>query len=307
MRLLFQNHFVPLFCMGIVNELCGTGAKQTKNTGFSGSQCLEGLMEKPAVARDGFTFASVADFKSKDAWLEAIQNKDIVPLFDAYVVTSANTEATTYTAGNFSYETAPAVKITTFESYLGFCSHAALKSYKGSDYTQVFEFNNDGSLIGVDAGDGKVKGQDLKDFNVGIRNIATADKPAFTLVRMTYRDYNELEDNAVAVKPDFTAADIDGIYDVELSQVSATSTTIKFKATRDCGNAPVLTLTAGDIVVKNASGVTQTVSFVAADADGVYTVTGTGFANGYTVEIDGVVAVTDVLYEGVEPLTITVS
>jgi len=306
MRNLDHNFMTPFLCMAIINELCGSDTSKPKNTGFSGKQCLEGLMEKVAVARDGFSFDSLADFKDKDKWLEAIANKDIVPLFDAYVVTPANTDATQYTVGNFSFETASAVKITTFESYLGFCSHAALKSYANSEYTQVFEFNNDGSILGVGNEDGSVKGQDLKDLNVGIRTIATSDKPATTLVRLTYKDYNQLEDNAVVIKPSWSPADIDGIFDVELEFVSATATTIKFKATRECGHAPVLVLTTADVVVKNASGVVQTTSFVGADANGVYTLTGTAFATGYTVEIDGVVTVVDTLYEGVEPMPITV-
>lgn len=305
-----KHNFIALL---IINELCDTTDKKPKNTGHSGAQCLEGVMERVAVAKKGFSFDSVEDFKDKAKWLEAIENKDIVPLFDAFVVTPANTEATNYTAGSFKYQTSPAVKVTTFESYLGFCSHAALKSYAKSEYTQVFEFNNDGSIVGVDAGPGtgqarKVKGQELSDLNVGIRTVATAEKPAFSLVTLTYDDYNELEDNAVVVKPTWRHADIDGIYDVELTQVgTASATSIKFSATRDCGKTKVTTFVAADIIVRDPDGGVETVTFVAADADGVYTVTGTGFTTGTTVEVDGVVAVSEVLYEGVEVLTVTVT
>lgn len=299
-----KNKFI---CLLIINELCGTATKKPKNTGHRGAQCLEGVMEKVALGKSGFRFDTVATFKDKTVWREEIAAKNIVPLFDAYVVTPANTEATSYTTGNFNYETAPAVKITTFESYLGFCSHAALKSYAGTEYDQVFEFNNDGSLVGVYVDGGKVKGQNLKDLNVGIRSIATSDKPSTTVVRLTYADYNELEDNAVVVKPDWTHNDLGGIFDIELTQVSATSTEIKFKALWDCGTAVVTNLVAADVVVKDAAGVVQTVSFVVADANGVMTVTGTGFATGYTLEIDGVIIQTEIIYEGVAPLVITVT
>lgn len=305
-----QKSVSPFIILAIFNRLCGTTSNPPKNTGHRGAQCLEGVMIKSAVARNGFAFASIEDFENLEKWKEAIAAKDIIPLYDSYVITAANTEATNYTTGNFSYETAPATKITTFESYLGFCSHAALKSVAKTEYDQIFEFNNDGSVVGVDAGPGtgtarKVKGQNLKELNVGMRQVATSEKPATTLVRLTYEDYNELEDNAVVIKPSWSASDVEGIFDVDLELVSATSTTIKFKAHRDCSSALVTTLEAGDIVVKNAAGVTQTVTFVEADADGVYTLTGTSVANGWTVALDGVVVQTEITLEGTEPLVVS--
>ena len=101
---------------------------------------------------------------------------------------------------------------------------------------------------------------------------------------------------------------MEGIFDVQLAQVSATATTIKFTASAGCsgGGALVTSLIAANIVVKNAAGAIQTVSFVTADANGVYTLTGTGFANGHTVSLNGVVAQTTIMYESPEPLVVTI-
>jgi len=296
----------PLILL-IVNRLCGSTTKPAKNTGHKGPECIEGVMEKVAVAKDEFAFDSVEAFEDKDEWKDAIAVKDIVPLFDAYVVTNANTEATNYSTGKFTYETAPAVKIRTFEAYLGFCSHAALKSYANSVYTRIFEFNNDGSIVGVNTDNGGVKGQLLSKLGVGIRQASVADKPATTVVTLTYADYNELEDNACVIKPGWTHTDIPGIFDVELELISATATSIKFKAYSDCGSDLVTNLVAANVVVKNAAGVTQTTTFVAADANGVYTINGTAFATGYTVSINGVVIQAEIMYEGVEPLVVTIT
>lgn len=294
--------------MSVILKHCNEGAVSARNTGAK-KQCLEGLTDRMYAARKGFMFATVADFENKAKWLEAIAEKNIVPLYKAYELTPENTEATVYETGDFVYETAPAVKKTSFESYLGFCSHRALKSYNNStEYTQIFESTNKGEFIGVSSGLG-VKGQELSSLRVGIRNAPTKDKPAFTKVSLTYNDYNELEDNPVVIKTGFLSSDLDGIYDVKLQQVEAISGRIEFTASVGCtaGENNITTLTAADIVVKTPGGVVSAVSFVSADSDGVYTLTGTGFANGYTVSLNGVITIVGICYEAEEPLVIQVT
>jgi hypothetical protein len=128
-------------------------------------------------------------------------------------------------------------------------------------------------------------------------------------VTLTYRDYEELEDGAVGIKPTWdTETQLQGIFDLHLEQASATATTIRFKASSGCSGAGelVTSLVAANIIVRNLAGQVQTVSFVAADADGIYTITGTGFATGFTVSLNGVVAQTTIMYELPEPLKITI-
>lgn len=291
------------------SEVCDTATKVVKNTGQRGLPCLEGTLVKGAVAKQDFRFATFADFKNLTKWNEAIAAKDIIPLYDAYEVADENTEATKYETGNFSYETSPAVKKTGFESYLSFCSHAALASLRGSEYSQMFEFNSDGSVVGIYDSDGiKIKGQDLKDLNIGIRNRATKDKVPFTKVVATYRDFKELEENYAVAKPTWTAADIDGIYDVVIEQVSASATSIKVRVTEECSSAKVKTLISGDLIVKDTTGGVETVTFVGYDADNdLYELTGTAIADGFTVSLNGVVTAGEVSYEAVEPLVLAVT
>lgn len=87
--------------------------------------------------------------------------------------------------------------------------------------------------------------------------------------------------------------------------VSASATSIKFTVDAGCAGDLVKTLTDSDITLKTALGAPVTHSFVAADSNGVYTLTGTGFANGIVLDLDGVVAQTEASYEAVAPLTIS--
>lgn len=291
--------------MSVILKHC-EGSSSSRNTGAK-KQCLEGLTDRMYAAKKGFKFASVADFESKAKWLESIAAKNIVPFYKVYELTAENTEATVYETGDFVYETSPAVKKTSFESYLGFCSHRAMKSYNDStEYTQIFESTNKGEFIGVSEGDG-VKGQDVS-IRVGIRNIATKDKPAYTKVSLTFDDYNQLEDNPVVIKTGFLSSDLDGIYDVKLTKVSANSTSIKFTASVGCsaGEDTVKSFVLANFVLKDNFGqVVNSSSFTPADSEGVYTLTGGPFANTYTLNLVGVVTIGGICYESENPLSIT--
>lgn len=289
------------------SELCTTNGENTKNTGHSGNECLESVLKRTMVAKTAFRFDTVADFKDKAKWILAVANKDIVPLFDAYAVAAANVAQKKFESGNFSIVTEDAIKKTKYESYLGFCSHAALASYEESEYTQVFEFNKDGSLIGVFDTDGiKVKGQDLTNLSVGIRNIATDAKPPFSEVEMTYRDFKELQNNFCVVVPDWSDKDVQGIFDVLLTQVARTTTSIKVGVKLECSGTDVTNFVRANFIVRNAAGAVQSVTFVPYDAvNKCYEFTGTGFATDFTVELNGVVTVGTTNYELVETLKLT--
>lgn len=289
------------------SELCVQGGEKTKNTGHSGNECLESVLKRNMVAKTAFRFDTVADFKDKAKWITAVANKDIVPLYDAYAVAAANVAQKKFESGNFSIVTEDAIKKTKYESYLGFCSHKALASYEESEYTQVFEFNKDGSLIGVQDSDGiKVKGQDLTNLSVGIRNIATDAKPPFSEVEMTYRDFKELQDNFVVVLPTWSDKDVQGVFDVELSQVAMTTTSIKVGLTLECSGTDVTNFIAANFIVRDVAGAVQTVSFVPYDSvNKCYEFTGTGFLVGFTVELNGVITVVNSNYELVKTLVLS--
>jgi hypothetical protein len=292
--------------MSVYQECKGSGG-ESKNTGAK-EQCLEGLFIKPALAIPGFTFASATAAKDKANWDTAIAEKKIIPLYDVEELASANTEDTFFEGRTRQYRTASGKKVSTFSSFLGLCSHVALKSYHGKEM-QLFEFTEDGAIKGVINDDGTIKGQDVV-LNVGKRLDATADRPPSTLVTVNYKDHNQLEDNGAILRPDgWGATDIFGIFDVNIVQVSASATVIKVKVQEGCagGGENLTSLEDGDLVVKNLAGAVQTVSFVSADADGIYTLTGTGFASNFTVGLNGVVTQTGISYESPEPLKITVT
>jgi len=291
--------------MGTFLDIC-EGEKKSKNTGFK-DQCIETKLQIPVLS-NGFEFASVQAFKTKSAWKDAIAAKSLVPLFEVYELADASTEDTKFESGNFSKITAKGVEKITFECYLSICAYAALKSYENNgQYGEIFEFNEGGDYSGVFAADGtKVKGRKIKSITV-TRIRATKDKVPYVKGEITYADKDDILDGVI-VKSDLEKDDLDGIFDVTLKLVSASSTVIKLTAASGCsGNSFIKSLVLADFKVRNAAGVAQTVTLVPADEDGVYQLIGTGFATGYTVEVDGVVQQTNIMYEGVEKLPVTVT
>lgn len=287
-------------------DICGSGETKPKNTGFK-DQCLETKLQIPVLS-NGFEFPTVAAFKDRAAWRAAIAAKCLVPLFEVYELADASTEDTVFETGNFKKITAKGVEKITFECYLSACAYAALKSYENSGtYGEIFEFNEGEDYSGVFASDDtKVKGRKIKSITF-TRIRATKDKVPFVKGEITFADKDDVL-NAVIVKSDLSVGDLEGIFDVQLTQVAATSSSIKFYATSGCSGSGsrITSLLGANVKVRNLAGAVQTVTFVPPDSNGVYELTGTGFANNFTVGLDGVITQTTIMYESPEPLKITV-
>ncbi|MDB0602762.1 hypothetical protein PL373_16835 [Tenacibaculum maritimum] len=289
--------------MSVLVEICGSNNSETKNTGAS-KQCLEGATVRYALAKGNFAFASKEDFKDKAKWNEAKKNKDIVPFYSIEAnLENSNTEPTYYESRTLKIETKAARKGKKFTHHLGLCSHSALKSYENSEYTRVFEFTEDGYIKGVLTSEGKVQGQLLNNFNVGIRKDATLDTPPSTDVEFVYSNYKEFEDNGIISEPNFDLDDFEGIYPLMLEVVGTpTATELVVKALAGCEGAPVTGLAQADFKFLKADGTTQNVSGVTA-TENTYTINGTGFVSGTIATV--VVEKTNIMYEA-EKVTVTV-
>ena len=290
-----------MLLLPIYIDSCSSSTGATLNTGAS-SQCLEGVTTKLVLAKDTTRFDTIADFKDETVWAAKILAKDIVPLFSVYEVAEANTEATKYETGNFSYVTEKEVKKMTCESYLSLCSHKALKSYQNLGYNRIFEITDNGEALGVYDSDGvKVKGQKITEFDVAIRGRAVKDKPVYTMQTITFDDFEEFEDNGIIVKEAWDIEALMGIFSLRLEvQGTPTATEIQVKAYIGCG-----TDTFDDLVLANWKLNTGQTITGSVNANGVYTLSGTGLVSG-TLETDGVVTVDSYMYESAEAITITI-
>lgn len=291
-----------LILLPVFIDSCSNDSNQY-GTGTEG-ECLEGVTQKLVLAKHGFSFASLDEFRDEAKWTEYITSGDLVPLYEVFEVASANTEAVKYESGSFSYVTEKEVKKMTAESYLSICSHRAYKSYEQSNFTQVFEVTKKNEALGVYKSDGiSIKGQDITDLDVAIRERPTDDKPAFSMVTVTFRDFEEFEDNGIIVKQDWSIATLNGVFEIRLQIVSADATTIVVKATVGCGSTMYEDIEQADWNLLDSGGVVQTVDG-SSYAAGAYTITGTGLTSGSLGLLD-VIAHGEFLVQGAQvPVTI---
>ena len=284
---------------------CGSIKRTYKNTGAK-KQCSLKKTVRYAVAVKGFEFDSVEDAKSKEAWDQAIAQKKIFPLYDAEEYAVGDTEATYWEGENTRIETTPAKKIRTFRSILGLCSYNALKSFDGQEM-QVFEFTTDPGIKAVVTEEGKIKGQ-TATLNIGRLQDSTSEMPQNAVVTVNYKDFNEREDNGADLRPTWSYIELYGIFDASIQVVNATATSIDFTVNTGCGGGDesMFDLQSNHVEVRSAAGAVVSTSFVTADSDGVYKVTGTGFSTGHTISLNGVVSIGDMSFETSEPTIITI-
>lgn len=279
---------------------CSDATKSVLNTGAN-SQCLEAITTKLFLAKSTFRFENKEAFKNADNWKTAIKNKDIVPLYDVYEPVGENTEASFYETGNYRYKTQKETKKLTCESYLSLCSHKALKSYQNSEYTQVFEGTDNGEVIGVFDSDGiKIKGQDVKDFNVGIRERPTAEKPPTSKITITYRDFEELENNGCIELLSSDPESMMGIFTLTIKLLTlpaATDSLFKFEAKMGCGMKSYAGLKKANLKFVGANDAVIAIDDLTYE-NGVYTATSAGnnFVTG-KLSVDSVQEIEGMLIE----------
>ena len=288
--------------MATLIKINGVTASATKNTGVA-KEVLEGATIRYALTRGDFEI-SLDDAKSLTNWNTAKRSQHVVPFGSIEAnLEASNTEATYYEGRTIKLETKAARKGKKATHHLGIHSHAAYKSYEDSEYTRVLEFTDDGYIKGVLTPDGKLQGQLLSNYNVGIRKDATFEAPASTDIEFIYSNYRDFEENGVILEPDFDLEDYEGIYTVLLEVVGTpTATELVVKATERSAGTPVIGLAQADFEFLKEEGTAQSVSGLTAN-ENTYTLNGTGFVSGTIATV--VVEKTNIMYQA-DKVTVTV-
>lgn len=281
---------------------CSQEGVGNKNTGAN-SQCLEGVTIRHTLGTEDQIFDTVEDAKDLAVWKADINTKKLIPLYEIEELAVADTEDTFF-EGNSKYKTKNGKKIRTFNCFVGLCSHDALTSYNNKKM-RVYEHTDAQEIKGVTPDGVKVRGQ-LVTITVGKRIDAMPDKPAHSPITLEYADFKEFENNGVILKPTWSQIELNGIFDVHIKQVSASATSVKFTVDAGCAGDLVTSLETANITFETAGGVEVTHSFVGADANGVYELTGTGFEAGNVIDLNGIVVQTEATYESTGGLSITI-
>lgn len=297
-----MKNLIPIILFAVVSEVCSTGGGAGQRNLGGKKQCLEGPAKSIFLAKDDQSFANRAACDDKANWLSEIAAKKLVPLPYIEGIEANNTE-TARKEGRFTdYTLKDGTRGSTYRFDLSVCTYDALKTYVNSGYTRVYRITTLGEVSYELQDDGSIKGESLTSFLLGIREEAKDDDVPYTNISLKYE-----QDNFSIMKPPFDLNPTEGIFDVTFTQVSASATEIKFKASADCTGDQITSFLTANVELLDASGSAHTHTFVAADSEGIYTLTGTGFADDFTVGLIDVVTQANIMYETPTPMVVDVT
>lgn len=262
-------------------------------------QQLEAPVKTIVFAKEGFSFSDLSDLKDESSWNTAIQNKNLKPFADIEGIELADQDANIKEGRYKNYELKEGVRAVNYRIDGSVITYNATKTLVGSEYTRLFRITEDEQVTCEVQDDGSIKGEDLSSLIVGLRKDATDEDVAHFMLNLKFED-----DTFSIASPGFDVSEKEGIFDVDIEQVSASATEIKFKVKDRFSGSYVTNLVEANILVTDGTSTQSADSFTAADADGVYTWTDTAMANGWTVGLNGVVSQGN-LYEHNEVLTVS--
>jgi hypothetical protein len=276
----------------IVNTVCKKTSSKPKNTG-SKKQCIEGTLKTYALGKEDFSFPSQAVAETELAWKAAKKSKNIVPFYDIETITDSSTKSEVQKTRYSAFKSKSGVSSITIVHNLAVCSHEALASYESSEYNRFFGITDAGELICEVQDDGSVKGLPISSFLPEKRTFASVGAQPETAIEITFEDYV-----TSVLDPAFALSKMEGILDVQLELVTpTTATSIKFKVIEGCSGSAKKSIVVADLILTTGAGIAHPKTFVPADANGVYELTGTGFANEFILGLNGVIEKTEEMFE----------
>ncbi len=281
------------------NEI-GGNQFSTKNIGGK-KQRLEAPVKTIILAKDNQSFTK-EEFKNVIVnWKKEIKNKNLVPFPNAEGLEPNNTEAQLKEGRYEDYELKSAVSGTKYRFDISNTTYESFLTYKNSQYTRIYEITNLDEVLCDIQPNGEIKGRKISSFIIGNRNQATDSDVPFVDVSIKY------ENNTHSIlKTDGEPSDLEGIYDALFEKVAYSTNSIKFRLKNVFTEDYITQVLYSDFVIKDKNGaIVGSLGNIPVDNTGVYEITGT-FSNGYSLELNGVVDLTELLIEPVNTLSIQI-
>ena len=287
-------------------ETCAAKGGAQKNTGASGQSLEEGI-KAYILAKEDFFFASLIDFKSKAKWDEAKAAKNIVVMYQIDEIEPDNSDAEFQETIRRKDRIKSAVKGINATHILGLQSHRALLSYEDSAYTRVYKILDDGKVTGFHDETGKIYGEKLSGFTVGIRQDAIIGvQTPKTVVNLKFNNYREFEKNPVIATPDFAIDNYNGIFDVNLEADAVAGNAVSVAATLGGGCDPVKSLVLANWVLTDAAGGAKAITSATYNAaTGKYDFVGVSIIATDILTLNGVVEQSVNMYESTGAIVLT--
>lgn len=292
---------------------CGADVANTGSQGYCKTS-LTGA-RKIFLTTSNFSFSTIADAMNKTKWVDGIKNKSIIPFPLADNVTAADVEpkksSNDYTGERVVKDGHNGFTLSFEQPILMLNMIRKFNHFTG----RAFVADENGNIIGYTPDGVKVQGLTLDELFTGFlkEGTATTFRDFETNVRFKYT--SELADHGVSFNPDWDPYYLEGIENVVLELVGPATTsgftfTVSFRG-KDYGISGLLKT---NVVLKNSTGVTQSITTLTDNGNGEYVLAATLIAGSYTLDLVGITAVDDLVMESISadgtnpgPLAITIS
>ena len=268
-----------------------------KGTGRKG-KAQAGAVKEVFWASEDFSFASKGAAVDIANWNTAVAAGDLYYLGVVEEFDANDTEPTFYESPNGDYriKTADAKRIRQYRFIESSGTHASLTSFNGKN-GRLFFLTSREYLQGRMSGTA-VQGFKTSQFDVELLTAATSDAPAFTPVNVTFDDPIGDDQNVFEDKIDFSFADVDQIYSVELRAsgvTSGASLDFTLDVLEEFSDVPISGVSTSNLVAKSLDGTTLTIASATASGD-QYDVSVTTTDSAITLQLDGVQLIGGILY-----------
>jgi len=245
--------------MSKYTEASGGGANaKVVATGGINDKGLVGAYKRVFFAEGDQEFASIAAAKLQNNWDTAAISGDLVYLGQCKFEDNSE-EAQFYTdaALNINEETTAATKVIRTTQQVNACVHAELKKMDGK-IGRVYIQTTTSFLLGRYEDDGSVVGREAR-ISVRQRTLPTTEQPVeYTIIDITFTDNEGDELNPMEAKIDWLFSEVDQVYPLTSTIVSATSDgsaiTAQVKVTKAGVNNALTGAVAADFAAENSEG-----------------------------------------------------
>jgi len=251
---------------------------------------LDGQYKKAFLLKEGFSFSTQTLAKTKSEWETAIQSGDVIPFPDFHSIEPQNSGAVydSTSLGDIPVSNGTISWLAKFKA--NYEMYQKLESYSGATtHTLVFATASGKLKMYKDPTSGVLSGFGLKVLNIENPDDNDGSVAEKAPVKITLDDIVEMRSYSLVFKPLFNPARLKALNDITLEVVSASATTITFKAYRASSNEdvqlanPQYGLVAADFSLKTTAGAEQSIASVSGGdvaASGLYTLSGTGLVTG---------------------------
>lgn len=266
---------------------------------------------KLVLTPKNFQFATEADALDETKWQdlsEQLADRGFVLPF--FYDNEDNTEEAINQdfPGGDSLQVRPGRYASRDKMHLSVSDMAKMSTFNNKEW-RIFKIDANGNILGTSPDDIVFKGFELTEFSVEKMNQTVGDVKRLVPVYYKEREPSEWTDKPVALQPlkkttlAWDPRSLDGLTDIEITEGVSIATKIIVTLTAYLKGVLLSGFdTEGDILVKSA-GVVQAIT-ITDNNDGTYDLDGTGFANGFTVEMGASADLSQDGYEGFAAITI---